>query len=217
MNDLDRLAKEKFNGDLKAAWSYVLYEVSEEERERYMKYVSKKQLDIGMTALKKGDPNELDELANSKFNGDLQKTWDYIFSTCSPEEIERYTSVADPYQAAQAVLLVNNLKDTKEMRKRGKIDRKLIALRLSREDVRSAQKNPYKIPLLKSILKVVLVIAATSGLVIYKAYMGMDEATFTTGMSILGITLSYFAFSLADRLRDYFRFRYVKKALESDT
>ena len=219
MNDLDRLAKEKYNGDLRAAWRYVLYEASEEERARYTKYVSLKQLDIGMTALKRGDSNEIDALADREFNGDLKKTWDYIFSTCSSEEIDRYVSMADPYQAGQAFLLVNGINDKrirKVVRKKEKTDSFLLALHLSREDVHNAKKNPYSIPLLKSILKVVFMIAVIMGLTINKMNMGMDEDTFNAVIKILGIITSCFAFAVADKLRDYFRFRSVKKVLEKE-
>lgn len=221
MNKLEALAEEKFNGDLRAAWDYVLYEVTPEERDEYTKYVSKEQLDIGMAAIRRKAPgysNEIDELAASKFNGDLKATWNYIFSTCSKEEIERYVSMADAHQAAMAVLLVDGLREKQPkriLRMQNRITRTLETLRVTREELLNMQ-NPYRIPLLKSSLRFVLVFAAIIGLVAYEASMGMDQGTFEAGTSILGIILSCCAFGLADKLRDYFRFRSVKKALEKE-
>ena len=220
MNKLDALAKEKFNGDLKAAWDYVLYEMSPEERDEITKYVSKKQLDIGMTAIRRKDPdhpNELDELANSKFNGDLKAAWDYVFSNCSPEEIDRYVSAADAHQAAMAFLLVDSLKEPKSAKRSKKITRVLENLQITREELLNMQKNPYSPPLRKSTLKVVLVFAAITGLIVYSTYMGMDDGVFEAGMSILGIALSYFIYDLVDVLRNYLRFRFAKKALEKES
>lgn len=218
MNKLEALAEEKFNGDLRAAWEYVLYEVTPEERDEYTKYVSKEQLDIGMTALRKGKRNEIDELADSKFNGDLKATWNHIFSTCSPAEIDRYLSMMDSYQRGQVILLLNELREKQpkwEIRRQNRITRTLETLQVTREELLNMQ-NPYRIPLLKSSLRFVLVFGAIIGLVVYEASMGMDQGTFETGMSILGIVLSCCAFGLADKLRDYFRFRSVKKALEKE-
>lgn len=218
MNNLEALAEEKFNGDLRAAWDYVLYEVTPEERAEYMKYVSKEQLDIGMTTLRRTSYNEIDELAASKFNGDLKVTWNFIFSTCSKEEIERYVSMADSHQAAMAVLLVNGLRDKQPkriLRMQNRITRTLEMLQVTREELLNMQ-NPYRNPLLKSSLRFVLVFAAITGLIVYAKYMGMDQEAFRTGMGILGIGNTLCAFDLADKLRDYFRFRSVKKELEKE-
>ena len=220
MNRLDKFAKDNFNGDLKAAWSYLLYEAPKEERDEITKYVSMEQLNIGMTAIRRTEPetrNEIDELASSKFDGDLKKTWDYIFSSCSSEEIDRYVSMADAHQAAMAFMMLNEeIKKLprKERRAAERLKQTMEALQMSREELGNMQKNPYKAPLLKSILKVVLGIALILGLTAFEAYMGMDEEAFTAGMSTLGIVNSLFAFDLAAKLRDYFRFRSVKKALE---
>ena len=220
MNRLDKFAKDNFNGDLKAAWGYLLYEAPKEERDEITKYVSLEQLNIGMTAIRRTEPekrNEIDELASSKFGGDLKKTWNYIFSSCSSEEIDRYVSMADAHQAAMAVMMVNEIKlPRKERRAAERLVQTMEALQISREELGKMQKNPYKAPLLKSILKVVLGIAAIIGLTVFEAYMGMDEEAFTAGMSTLGIVNSCFAFDLAAKLQDYFRFRSVKKALEKD-
>ena len=218
MNKLEALAEEKFNGDLRAAWDYVLYEVTPEERDEYTKYVSKEQLDIGMSALRRTSYNEVDELAASKFNGDLKATWDYIFSTCSKEEIDRYVSMADAHQAAMAVLLVDGLKDKQPkriLRMQNRITRTLETLQVTREELLNMQ-NPYRIPLLKSSLRFVLVFAAIIGLIVFAKNMGMDQGIFSKGMGILGICNTLCAFNLADKLRDYFRFRSVKKALEKE-
>lgn len=220
MNRLDKFAKDNFNGDLKAAWGYLLYEAPKEERDEITKYVSLEQLNIGMTAIRRDKPdqrNEIDELASSKFGGDLKKTWDYIFSSCSSEEIDRYVSMADAHQAAMAVMMVNEIKlPRKERRAVERLVQTMEALQMSREELRNTQKNPYKAPLLKSIVKVVLGIAVILGLTAFEAFMGMDEEAFTAGMGILGIVNSCFAFDLAAKLRDYFRFRSVKKALEKE-
>lgn len=223
MNRLDKFAKDNFNGDLKAAWGYLLYEAPKEERDEITKYVTLEQLNIGMTAIRRNNPdkpNEIDELANSQFGGDLKAAWNHIFSTCSSEEIDRYVSMADAHQAAMAFLMLDEeIKKLprKERRAAERLEQNLAALQMSREDVGNIQKNPYKAPLLKSVLKVVLGIAAIIGLAAFEAFMGMDEGAFTAGMGTLGIVNSCFAFDLSEKLRDYFRFRSVKKALNKSS
>lgn len=219
MNKLEALAKEKFNGDLKAAWAYVLYEVTPEERDEYTKYVSKEQLDIGMTALRRTSYNEIDELAASKFNGDLKATWDYIFSTCSEEEIERYTAMADAHQAAAAVLLVDGTRSKIPKQEKRRWDRTislLEKLQISCEQLRNMQ-NPYRIPLLKNSLCQIFLLAAIFVLLVYKKYMAMDHDVFEAGVGILGIANSYCAICVSDKLRDYFGFRSIQKALKKDS
>lgn len=211
MNELDKLAKEKFNGDLRAAWSYVLYEVPKEERDRYVKYVSMEQLDVGMTAVKKGPRNEIDELADSKFGGDLKKTWNYIFSTCTPEEIDKYRSMADPHQAAMALLLLRGLRLP---RKQARIYKNMEALHMSREEILHASKNPYAGKLRISLAKMALSMALITAAIVLGFNLGWDK-DFSEGLvSILGIVNTLFAFDLADKLRYYFKFRSTKKALE---
>lgn len=218
MNKLESLAYEKFNGDLKAAWDYVLYEVAPEERGEYMRYVSKEQLDIGMTAIRRTSHNEIDELAANKFNGDLKVTWDYIFSNCSQEEVKRYTSMADAHQVAAAVLLVDGLKDKIPRREKRLWDRTiriLEKLRITCDELKNMQ-NPYRISLLKNGLSQVLLLAAIAGLLVYKNSLGMDERVFKAGMSILGIANSNCAICLPNKLWDYFSFRSAQKEMKKD-
>lgn len=216
MNSLEKLAKEKYSGDLREAWKYVLYECSPEERDMYTKYVSKEQLDIGMSVLKKKGENEIDQLAKEKFNGDIQKTWDYIFSNCTSEEIDRYVAMADPYQAGQAVVLVNSIKD-KTVNKSYKLQNDLSTLKLSREEVLNAKKNPYKVDVMKNLFKIFLTSSSIVALsAIGTPVLGLGAGSLAAVESFLGLVNTSFAFNLAEKLPKYFKFKKAKKELEKN-
>ena len=216
MTLLERLAKEKFGGDMRATWRYVLYEAPEEEMKRYISSATSEQISFGLDCFQRNPVNEIDELANSRFDGSLRKTWDYIFSSCSPEEVERYVDMADGHQAAVAQVSIKEGKHkyAKEARNLEKTNQKLTALQMSYEEVLAAEKNPYQAPVLKRLLIGVLGIGAIVALPVIGQAAGMGDGIFAAAISILGTANTCVAFSLAAALRDYFRFRSVKKALE---
>lgn len=218
MTLLDKLAKEKFDGDMRATWRYVLQELPEEESKRYISSATLEQINFGLDCIPRKPVNEIDELANSRFNGSLRATWDYIFSTCTPEEVERYVDMADGQQAAvaQASIKEGKHKYAKEAHNLEKINQKLTALNLSHEEVLAAEKNPYQIPVLKRLLIILLGIAAVVALPVVGKAIGMGDDIFAAVLGILGTANTCVAFDLAAKLRDYFRFRSVKKALKNE-
>lgn len=220
MNILQKLANEKFDGDYLTMWKYVLYECSPEERDMYIKHASIEQLNIAMSALKKKEDNELYQLAKQKFNDDMQATWAYIFSQCSEEEIERYTSMADTYQAGQAFLLVNNGKMKNQLNNEMsqlKDEKNLSSLNISREEVLNAKKNPYKSEIMKNLFKILL---TSSSIVALSALggpaLGISASGLTAIESVLGILNSTFAFDLADKLTKYFKFKKAKETISKE-
>lgn len=218
MNALDKLAKEKFNGDIRATWQYIFDNATDEERRKYINTASMDQLNIALTAIRRENLNEIDDLANSKFDGDLRATWDYIFSACSPEEVERYVDMADKHQASIAMVSIEegNHKYAKEARAQAKIDEKLLSLNLSREEVINIPQNPYRGKLLKSLLKITLTTATVIVLSVFGPIWGLGADAYSVAVGILGTASTYFAFEVADNLLKYFKFRSVKKALEKD-
>lgn len=215
MNRLDVLAKERFNGDLKATWSYLLYEVSKEERDYYTKYVTPKQLDIGMTAIRRTSErkNELDELADTKFNGDLKATWKHIFSS-DEEVIDHYVSIADKHQAHMAFMMLRdeaNKLSKRELRRYERAERLLHSLNMTEAEVLDTPRNPYRRSLLLDILKVTVVVSAIVGLIAFEAFLGMESNIFAILMSILSLVCTLFAFGLAKSIQNFFRFWHIKK------
>ena len=159
--------------------------------------------------------NKIDQLANEKFGGDLQKTAEYIFSTFSQEDQEKYVADITQHQAKEFVKYFKNGFKEKGINIQKIVDEQydLASMELSKEEVINMENNPFKAKIGKDILKFVILNSGLCALYLVSSKIdkGVADTLLSAGIGITSILNTMFSFDTVKDALNYFKFRKLKK------
>lgn len=162
---------------------------------------------------------KLDILAQEKFNGDTLKTIEHLIVTKDPEfgaYVQEFTKKEATY--AFRSLHTNHVDKIIEEDFGGKEkfandvmrEMNLQELNLTAEEVKNAEKNPFRAKLGKDVLKLALLEGGVVGLSALGGKAGFDA----NGIGFLGsVGTTLCSLGMADNIMKYFKFRKMKKQL----
>ena len=159
---------------------------------------------------------EIDKIANEKFGGSVEKTIEYLLCNSDGYDIKGYVNEMTPEEARYTLKFiedraVSNAGGRKNFNKALKMEFNLQYLKLTEEEVKNAKFNPFKIPLLKSLLIMLLSVVIVVCVSLFGKQLGMDSSV-VSAITSLAIGLS--TVSLSDKVIKYFKFKSVKKTIE---
>ncbi|MBR6516460.1 MAG: hypothetical protein IKT40_06345 [Bacilli bacterium] len=158
---------------------------------------------------------KIDEIANEKFNGDINRTLYYLVYEAG-EPFDPYIPELTQAEAATVLRFVEDRAikhyGSEENYYNEYKKRKLLAqLDLTEEEVRNAKKNPYKAKLLKNSLLMLIVEGGILALGLAANQMGIAPDILSYAGSI---ATGLFSMTLAGNLLEYVRFKKTKKMID---
>lgn len=159
--------------------------------------------------------NKTDKLAQELFDGDLEKTMNYILDTFETEPLNEYILDFRKEQASIFLKVMTNrvVERVPEDVRRNTVSMvfDLASLKMEEDDVRNATENPFK----KTVLKKTCIILAIAVLTPCLAYLvPVFNESSEVVLSFGGLLTTSFALSLAYDLVSFFKFRKVKKTIQ---
>lgn len=156
---------------------------------------------------------KFDDFVNKNFNGNMEQALEFLLYSSGEEKLDNYVSELTREEA----LIVFRLMKKEAIKQYGgeknysaELDktRMLMSLNLTEEEVKNAQKNPYKAKLLKNVLKMLIMdggIILLSLLSVPASALGLVASV---GTGLLSMTI-------ASNLIDYVKFNKLKKTLNA--
>lgn len=161
---------------------------------------------------------KLDVLANEKFGGDIEQTLNYLLFNRNGDKIDDYVDEMTP-EEARAVLMILRGKVVKgyggeeNFKMAVNIDEKLEELKLTKEEVLNAEKNPYKAKLGKSFFKMIIAQGGIVSLMVAANNFGIDISSLGLISSVVTGLLS---FDMVQKIEKYVKYNKLKKELLSE-
>jgi len=156
--------------------------------------------------------NKTDKLAQEQFGGDQEAAVRHIIRTFETEELNEYAS---DFNKEQAVLLLKIIAElaTSCLSKEEIADIAgenyiLSQLGMTKEEVCSAEQNPFERNLIRRLLILLMVVAVPIGIAVLFSDLGI---TMELAASISGILISIMVIPLGEDTIKYFKFRKLKK------
>lgn len=157
---------------------------------------------------------KIDEIANEKFNGDMNRTLEYLLY----EADGPFTPYVEELTQEEARMVMKFLERDaikhygSEENFYDEIDKNglLRHLDLSEDEVRNATKNPYKAKMLKNALKMLIMEGGIIALGLVGGSFGLTPAVLGMAGSV---ATGIWSMTLAGNIIDYVRFRKAKKII----
>lgn len=160
---------------------------------------------------------EVEKLAQEKFDGDIYKALDYAYRNWGSKDtvndrMRKLYSELTKDELKMAAQIIRNLAIERSGKNKVEKFEKSIgimkSLNLSDDEISKAKENPFKKPMIVSIISLLIVIVVPLSL-----YLAIDNSIQKWIESTQVILIGIFAFKLADSVRKFFLFRKAKQVL----
>ena len=160
---------------------------------------------------------EVEKLAQEKFDGDIYKALDYAYRNWGSTVNERMTklySELNKEELKMASQIIRNLAIERSGKDKVEKFEKSIgilkSLNLNDDEIAKSKENPFKIPMIVSIISLLLAIIVP--LLLYQAVDNRIRGWIESAQIVL---IGIFACKIADKIRKYFLFKKAKQALDN--
>ena len=161
---------------------------------------------------------KIDVFANEKFNGNIKDALLYLLNSNGDYRMDDYVDELSRDEANFVYLAlrdkaIKHYGGLENYRSELKKQSDLTSLNLTEEEVRTAEVNPYKASLLKSVLKLLIMDGGILLLSMMSPVLGISVSTLGIGASLFS---GIYSLTIVENLAKYVKFSKVKKIIDSE-